>query len=137
MRPVAGLYCIHCGRRIESDAEGRLCEACTCPVHLRCARPAPGVKAGVICSACATSPEQARHEEGLLQQIERDKDAAINPHNMRRRVSFIGGIIIFGFMALRGLLFSLDGELHGLLVFGLIGFGVSLGLFLWSRPPKQ
>lgn len=55
---LVGQTCVHCGKRIPSEIDGRFCETCGAPAHDACLRPG----AGTGCRTCGAAAGAAENE---------------------------------------------------------------------------
>lgn len=138
MRQLVDLSCALCGGRIGSVIDGRFCESCGCPVHMKCDSPAPATEQGPSCPACSARSalaereqqlhrEHAEQRKGLVSKEEAEREgytppAAPNP------LKWVAGMLGFSIMSISALVSTLDPkeELRLLNTVPALGFDIFL-----------
>lgn len=69
MPQLVGLGCIHCQQRIGDEWEGKFCEECDSPVHVRCVEKINIAEAGNVCIACG-APAAVVQQSALKQRTD-------------------------------------------------------------------
>jgi len=132
MPQIVGLPCVLCRTKIETAIDGRFCDACGCPVHVRCAT--PRLRGVDSCAKCGAPAELAAEHRQRSQRQTASFDRAYLGH----RVSWgiveiavgvlalgVGGFIFLGslFYGPVIILFGLTTTVHG-------------AVLLWRRKPR-
>jgi hypothetical protein len=76
MRQLVGLTCVLCRKSIGSIVDGRFCDSCRCPVHVRCTDAVRDSGQAKSCSACGATHEDIAQEKAHHREDEQQRKIA-------------------------------------------------------------